>query len=764
MKKTKKKKHFFEHKEAKTSELSTLEQNKQSAILTPAQNNIKLDIKFSYINKIIIYLLIIFFAINHVIIAASSNYIKDDMFITLRYSYNLYNFFDLNWNIGLENVDGYTSFFHTVLVAFAPIFGLDYLDFSIICNLLFSFLIFAAFSFLNREIFLNLYKQNVFIQKSCLYSIGTTIFGSLFLVIYKPLWFWQTGLLEALLFTLLITTSAAATLWSIRKKQFFARVAILFLALALCRPEGIALVLGLLLTLFVVDTKIMLLHQNIKKLIFYFMLPFVVYFIWHWLKYGYPFPNTYYAKLSSARWDEIVLGWGYIKRVFIFYGGFLCLIPMLLVLALWLMGRNERALILLAFMPLCYSALLVYSGGDVHQNARFWLPMVPFCLSYLVIIEFEILKYSKNEKLLKRLIHLFLIFLASILFIYSSWTQFYDFGNDWNPKFSERQYINPIKRWKQGWQNIMTKKWPLWRHRDTERIAIENLNNLLPSATSIACTDLGRLGYYAPDLIIYDLNALNDPRASHEVQQRNVIWGKASASWMIKNRRPDFILTGFPKISNLSSSGKTGEQIIKNNDLKTYFPGATSSGMFRLLPEDQKLYMPYGIKINDKFLNLLINIDKMEKIDDYINNIKYLNKENSSSEYIKINPSDMKVLSGFAKLTNESDLAMYSSGEIEIDNITIDNQINKINLISKGDLADNIGPHVKLIITNKITNEKQDLVDYRLENKDWESFDFRVNIIPGVYSLKLSYLNNSPIKNANEDRNFYFRALFLYYD
>ena len=99
--------------------------------------------------------------------------------------------------------------------------------------------------------------------------------------------------------------------------------------------------------------------------------------------FGYPLPNTYYAKVSSSLSATLRDGWQYLTGFVGFYG-FFCVLP-LCVLILWIgyaaFARPRTKIFLFACLTAVFSlaALLlpVLDGGDHFYGFRMYQPVMP---------------------------------------------------------------------------------------------------------------------------------------------------------------------------------------------------------------------------------------------------------------------------------------------------------------------------------------------------------------------------------------------------
>jgi arabinofuranosyltransferase len=195
--------------------------------------------------------------------AVSPRWLVDDAFITFRYAENLARHGALTWNVGEKPIEGYTGVVMPVLMAAAIKCG--------IAPELATHVLGVASYFLGGVlIFLILGGFN----------IGGAIALSLYFT--APFMFtheWSG--LETTLFTTAMLLPVYAFV-SRRGKLFLFSI----LLVSFTRPEGVVLSILLLF----------LYRPFSYKFILVYFIPLIAYFLWRWMYYSIPLPNTYYAK------------------------------------------------------------------------------------------------------------------------------------------------------------------------------------------------------------------------------------------------------------------------------------------------------------------------------------------------------------------------------------------------------------------------------------------------------------------------------------
>jgi hypothetical protein len=285
-------------------------------------------------------------------VVAIQPWMLDDAFIFFRYAENLAAGHGPVYNPG-ERVEGYTSFLWVVLLAVGHACGGDTLIVALVlggaCAIACIALVWQAPRWL----------PDVDWETAAWAAVLVGTFGG-----FTP---WATSGMEVSLFAAAITGFA-----------FMAcneRVAAILLGatgalLVMTRPEG------LLVAAFFFVRRVWR-RRNLRDaslLALGFLLLFAPWFIWRWLYYGYPLPNTFYAKVGST-WAQVARGAQYAGRFLFAAAPLTGFVVVALVMKRWRTAAGR-----LSFLPWLfafYGAAVILLGGDVMPAFRFFAPMVP---------------------------------------------------------------------------------------------------------------------------------------------------------------------------------------------------------------------------------------------------------------------------------------------------------------------------------------------------------------------------------------------------
>jgi len=287
----------------------------------------------------------------------------DDAYISFRYSDNLVSGHGLVWNAGETPVEGYTNFLWVIIGAGVLKIGLPIVASMKVVGVVVGLIAVLLMYIITRKI-----------------SAPDTyaVMPALLLAVTPAFALWSVAGLETALFVALLLASlyffvSEESATHVRRSAYFS--APLMLLLALTRPEGIA-VFGLL-----ASTRVLLWvrdphrRRDVVRYIIWalaFGLLWLLYFVWRWSYFGYPFPNTAYVKVQSG----LTTVAGQIGVYLIPYA--LRLIPFVL-LAIYALGQKERIERVDVYILTALGGLFVLNliSSDWMPGHRLALPMTP---------------------------------------------------------------------------------------------------------------------------------------------------------------------------------------------------------------------------------------------------------------------------------------------------------------------------------------------------------------------------------------------------
>jgi hypothetical protein len=399
-------------------------------------------------------------------------------------------------------------------------------------------------------------------------AIGVTFLG-----LSPQLWYWSTAGLETTLFAALLVTCVIFRIAHRAGRVPAWSVGLIFGLLALTRPEGLLLCGATLAFDAVLAWRARVgNYRDLAMMGAGFAAIFVPVFLWKWAYFGYPLPNTYYAK-AGAGWIQIRGGWAYLMESLrdVFRGSYL---PVLL--AVFTLHKLTRERLYVLYLVLCFCLIVILEGGDFFPNARFVTPMLPlvFILAALGISE-----VSSHLQPAKRLLFLGLLITAAVALF--------------NPQESLQLTPGPDR---------------VRRADNTEfayfddfytgfSIMGKSLRTIASPDQSIALVPVGAVGYFS-EMKVFDMVGVTDPHIAHEPFDPIYI-----ADWTPGHDKGDgpYILTKHPDFIQLTDR-LTSQPLAGIDDL-----GRSYKSVVEIWndPEFQLLYEFYPVQVEgDWFHNL----------------------------------------------------------------------------------------------------------------------------------------------------------------
>jgi arabinofuranosyltransferase len=293
----------------------------------------------------------------------------DDAYISFRYAQNAASGHGLTFNIGERRVEGYTNFLWTVMLIPSFWFRLPVHTVSLVLGTAWAL---GCMALVSRSFGGN--TRHRWLGPLAVLFLATD--GSFAL--------WAVGGLESSLFAFLILAGALAYLREMRDPGIVPLSGAWFALAAMTRPEGLLVyaLTGLhqIATRLVQQRKLAT-SQDWKRLAL-FALIWAPWFAFRWRYYGFPLPNTFYAKVAfgdtSAQRER---GLAYVQTFVRIHLGYAPLAIALLPLTRrrWRSWGSYFALILLV-----YGVYIGYVGGD-WSVGRFFAPLMPMLYVLLAI-------------------------------------------------------------------------------------------------------------------------------------------------------------------------------------------------------------------------------------------------------------------------------------------------------------------------------------------------------------------------------------------
>lgn len=408
--------------------------------------------------------------------AYSLNFTQDDAYIFFRYAKNYAHGHGLVFNPG-ERVEGYTSFTWVMIMAGVIRLGFDPVLLSKVLGLIFS---------IGSMCLLYLISKLIARQRPFVFNIL-----SVFMIACNGSFaLWTLSGMETSLFIFLFFAAIYAYLYEHYRARYMLLTPFLFVLLSLTRPEGIFL-FGLTYVHRVVNlyrSKRLHVRENVRYVGLFVLLLFP-FFLWRISYYGYPLPNTFYAKTGPS-WVYLKMGLDYTVLFLKQYAlwGLALIIPFCA-----LFFRKDRfwygycVMLIMAFI-----AYVTAIGGDVLLENRFYIPV--FFLMYLLVQEgfYDAYRFLRKQKYLKTMrtkpVCLTCILLMTLL--YSAWTFYYPYTSILDSKKLMENVVRKFSR---------TADW---------------VNSQDVRDASLATTGMGAVSYLA-DIEVIDMYGITDSYIAH---------------------------------------------------------------------------------------------------------------------------------------------------------------------------------------------------------------------------------------------------------
>jgi arabinofuranosyltransferase len=452
----------------------------------------------------------------------------DDGLISARYAFNLAKLGELSFNPSAR-VEGYTSLLMVVLTALLDLAGIPphigVVVLSLLSAITGSMLVGLAVSTQSD-------RRLLTAVLSCCALSAFVLWAA-----------WGSSGLETCLFGTLWT----GTLWiyySESQHRYYWTAILLFLTI-LTRPEGTLLIVVLALDplLFRGSWKKFLISFEI------FLCIFLPYFLWRWNYFGYPLPNTYYAKVDRFSFP---LAW---RGLQYFLSFAIKMLPVLLLSLMTLRFGYDRRTKAIGFSILVYICFgIIAVGGDHFAGFRFATHLLPALM--IVMWPLTQMKLRVSPFLL------FTLWIATSLL-----------------------FLRDVHEFSIEKQNTRT-----WQYIG------RFLKARFPPQATVATLAIGAIGYYS-GLKILDMYGIVDSHIAHLPIQTGIALAghdKFNNDYIL-SLRPDLILL---------------DNQLHSNAGRLWLWGSAAPDMVRK-PEFKKHYAYVPLKTARGFINLFIRNDHL---------------------------------------------------------------------------------------------------------------------------------------------------------
>lgn len=419
--------------------------------------------------------------------------VAEDAYITFRFAKNLAQGHGFVWNIGEPPVEGYTNFLWLVICAGVVALGLDVALFSQVAGFLLALGSLALVYRWARTGF-GLVPQHALIPCLLLAAAG-------------PFATWAGSGMETTLFGFLLTLACWLFTLALMRggRGWWSAWALVMVLCSMTRPEGV--MVFCLLSGLVVLARLPSIRRAVAELALpwgFYLLLFGAYFAWRYDYFGWPLPNTFYAKTGGGA-DQAIRG---VKHAIWFYLFFvvpvgLAFLPLLARLRLpglpplaegrggWIAANAPWIVPLMVVMV--YSAYIAVVGGDYMAMFRFFAPLTP--MIYLLLGGAIAALWPARPGLLAPA-----GLAAAVLAVLIQSTPL-------EAKIFPRMYQNHGT-----WRGVETERW----HADRLAVIGRYFSSISPSdQASLATGGIGVIGYVV-DMKVMGLHGLVDTHIAHK--------------------------------------------------------------------------------------------------------------------------------------------------------------------------------------------------------------------------------------------------------
>lgn len=473
-------------------------------------------------------------------VALYKGFIVDDAFITFRYVQQWVHGNGLVYNIG-ERVEGYSNFLWIVLLSPMARQGWDIVVAAKGLGLLLSLFALLLTWWVSQDI------------------EGPKV-AVWFLSASGPFAAWAVGGLETPLFTFLLLLSGTVFLHEeTGEKGWFS--GILWGLLTLARPEGA--LFALIAVLFRL-WRIWAHRSSVRAEDFIRLLLFgglvLPYFLWRWTYYGYPLPNTIYAKSLGLHPRALLEGAIYLYKCLESAGGFFFFtLPLLLI---WILPPSSLFANYWTLNISLYALFLLLGGGDWMPMQRFFAHILP---PLSMLFQLGLGRLKRLLPFHRQTLIIWILILGQISFLFG--------------RSLERRFVDGV-----GEGPLIPEDTPL----------ITYLRQHVRPSDTVALTDAGLIAYRLPlETRVVDMVGLADEHIAHRpVHLPGGLWGRGDAfgKWDV-----DYVLAQKPRFVQVNiiretPDGKwltnfTGTTLLVNDPRfrEIYEPvkGPAISGLFR---------------------------------------------------------------------------------------------------------------------------------------------------------------------------------------
>ncbi len=525
-------------------------------------------------------------------------FIQDDAYTSLRYVKNFLEGKGLVFNEG-ERVEGYTNFLWIMILS-----GIEFLNhnlnlaldlektaqlLSIIFSICVLILTYTLSKMINRESESESALARIINELKNLLPVFLLAFST-------PMVYWGVSAMETNLFVFLVLLSIIFYIKGDKGKPNLTFVTVSVLN-SLLRPEGL-IFFALIIFHKIVSNILEGEKQKIISIIFdkiiikeilFFFIPLCAYVIFRLVYYGYPLPNTFYAK-TEFTFQFLQRGINYFydfARSYLLYG-FVLILPIIL----FKNKNTNREFTLLFGITILWIVIVILIGGDVLPIHRFFLPIMPLIMILFVKAVVEIIGKIFSQKN---------VILQPVLigvFICLSVLDFLNYSKQKNEMMTKRSY-----------EAGLVKKMKIY----SEWVVNESKITSKSKKLTVALSTIGAFSYFS-DAKVIDLVGLTDEYIAHNPKEVYGINDELPVLWKERNYNAEYVLSQKPDYIIFPAGAKPSAfaecaVFVQNEFQKNYYTQLIySEELHQLLPIFTRRDSPIETEVCDvKFIKYYIN-------------------------------------------------------------------------------------------------------------------------------------------------------------
>ena len=410
--------------------------------------------------------------------------LAEDAFISFRFGRHLAAGQGLVWNLGEPPVEGYTNFLWVLVAAGLDGLGLDVPLAARVLGVVAAFATLALVAHAARV--------------ALGWGRGASLVPAALLAVSGSFAAWADAGLETSLFSLFVMAALFHAARFASESRAFDAVALAgaLLLAALTRPEGVLVAAVVAPFAALAGTRRAVLFRALGSA----ALLFAAYFAWRWSYFGYPLPNTYYAKTGGGL-AQVERGARYAGYFLWHFGmpwlpALVLAFPRLRIGAAW---RQRPLLPACAVLALAWTASVIAVGGDYMAFYRFFVPILPPLALLLAAALRALTRGVATRSQVARIVAVAAIGFGVLGTVLHS-TPF------------EALVFEVPSRMHGNYRGVVTERWHVARLSTLAQLFAERARS---PQDSVATDAIGAIGWYS-GLRVYGAHGLVDPAIAHQ--------------------------------------------------------------------------------------------------------------------------------------------------------------------------------------------------------------------------------------------------------